>query len=305
MDHFGVHQTTPDPDQADIILFVETNNDDAGSGPFFEWILRHPVYRKHADKCFVHSGMDHIVPILRGIYPSIEKHQYDPMRMRSGSYLLKNDFLDASRRHEVVPKWLGSFIGSARSDAVRQRLLQLQDNRLLLKDNFEGFISALRSKNNEGIKQFKQQYVAGLLESKFVLCPRGIGVSSIRLFEAMEAQRVPVIYADNWVAPQGPNWDACSIRIPENQVHRTPEILTEAEPRWAQIASNARAEWETWFSDEVIFHRLTETCLTLQQSTHNEKWASLRARISLLHPTHFRRFIRARKRFWRAMRTRD
>ncbi len=300
-DRFGVHQTTPEPDQADIILFVETNNDDAGSGPFFEWILRHPVYRKHAAKCFIHSGMDHIVPILRGIYPSIEKHRYDPRRMRSGSYLLKNEFLDASHRNEVLPKWLGSFIGSARSDVVRQRLLKLQDDRLLLKDNYEGFIAAIRAKNTEGVNAFKRQYVDGLLESKFVLCPRGIGVSSIRLFEAMEAQRVPVIYADDWVPPDGPDWDACSIRIAEGDVERTVEILTAAEPRWAQMAASARTEWETWFGDEVIFHRLTETCLLLQKSTHNESLARLSARLNLLHPRSFRRFVRARKRYWRAL----
>ena len=46
--------------------------------------------------------------------------------------------------------------------------------------------------------------------SKFVLCPRGQGTSSIRLYETLASGRVPVIIADDWVARRGPDRDRCS-----------------------------------------------------------------------------------------------
>src|SRR2546423_4170060 len=44
--------------------------------------------------------------------------------------------------------------------------------------------------------------------SKFILCSRGVGTSSVRLFDTMRMGRVPVILSDQWlsrVVPVGKN----------------------------------------------------------------------------------------------------
>ncbi len=36
--------------------------------------------------------------------------------------------------------------------------------------------------------------------------PRGIGASSVRIFEAMRAGRAPVIISDDWIVPPVGDW---------------------------------------------------------------------------------------------------
>ena len=55
--------------------------------------------------------------------------------------------------------------------------------------------------------------------TRFVLCPRGQGVSSIRLFEVMKSGRVPVIISDAFVPPalQGrTGWTDAAIFVREH-----------------------------------------------------------------------------------------
>ena len=295
-DRFGTHQVVDSAQAADIVLFVETHHDDSGSGPFFEWIFRHPAYRQFPEKVFVHSGMDNIVPLLRGIFPSIESRYYDPARMRSGPYLmLKNELLDPSVRTEVDPTLLGSFIGCARTVQVRHQLLKVRHDRLLIRDNGDAFIGAVKAKEKDRVDDLKKQYVDSLLASKFIICPRGMGASSIRLFETMEVGRVPVILSDAWVEPAGPNWNEFSIRIAERDVNRVPEIILAAEPRWEKMAVAARAAWEEYYADPCYFHRITEDCLALQKASNQERRVPTRVKLQLLRPAHLRRYLRSAK----------
>lgn len=47
----------------------------------------------------------------------------------------------------------------------------------------------------------EDEYFRNMRRCKFVLCPRGGGLSSYRVFEAIQCERVPVIFADTWSAP--------------------------------------------------------------------------------------------------------
>ena len=68
-----------------------------------------------------------------------------------------------------------------------------------------------------------------MLQLDLILCPRGEGTSSIRLFESLRMGRPPVIISDQWVPPEGPAWDTFSVRIPERRIHTIPDRLTELE----------------------------------------------------------------------------
>ena len=60
-----------------------------------------------------------------------------------------------------------------------------------------------------------------LTHTRFALIPRGHGLFSYRLTEALSAGAIPVILADGLVLPFDEliNWNAISIRIPEDRVH--------------------------------------------------------------------------------------
>jgi hypothetical protein len=81
-----------------------------------------------------------------------------------------------------------------------------------------------------------------------VLCPRGIGTSSFRLFETLQSGRVPVILSDSWVPCAGMDWDAFSLRVRERDIGRLPEICLASESRWESMARAGRRAWEEWFS---------------------------------------------------------
>lgn len=72
----------------------------------------------------------------------------------------------------------------------------------------------------------KEEYTRVMQQSKFALCPRGTGPSSLRIWEAFAAGVVPVIIADDLCLPTGINWPECSIRLAENEVKAIPEILS-------------------------------------------------------------------------------
>ena len=82
--------------------------------------------------------------------------------------------------------------------------------------------------------------------------PRGLGVSSVRLFDTMRMARVPVILSDEWVEPIGPAWREFSLRIPERDFHCIPDLLEKekiAPSRWvAWRASNGKNGFRRTFA---------------------------------------------------------
>jgi len=140
-----------------------------------------------------------------------------------------------------------------------------------------------------------------LRDSRFILCPTGAGTSTPRFFEAMKAGRVPVILSDNWVAPEGPRWQAFSLRVPERDVRLLPQILEQHETRAAAMGMLAREEFERWFSETVCFHRIVEWCLDIRRSRRLPERLMQRVVLwQLLLPFNFRRkLVPAVRRAWR------
>jgi hypothetical protein len=110
----------------------------------------------------------------------------------------------------------------------------------------------------------RRHFAEVVYRSKFVLCPRGHGTSSIRLFETLAAGRVPVIISDDWVAPDGPDWDAISLRWPEEASFA--ELLArleELEPHAAEMGARGSFEFAEWFALPVLFDRVAEALADL------------------------------------------
>ena len=73
----------------------------------------------------------------------------------------------------------------------------------------------------------KEEYERVLASSEFVLCPRGVGPSSLRIWEAFASGKIPVIIADDLQMPDGVDWDGCSVRVLEYEVASLPEKLSQ------------------------------------------------------------------------------
>lgn len=288
-DRFGVHWLTDDPEAAEVILFAESY----GAGWHFERVRRHPFTRRHREKCFVFCANPYVIPFLPGIYTGVDK-RWASRRTVCGFYLAlpKNDFISYDPPTAELP-YLYSFIGSIRNAPVRGALARLRHPRGLFQDTSAEFDRVLRETiSARARRDYYRRYAELTKATKFVLCPRGVSVSSIRLFETMRMGRVPVILSDGWVEPPGPRWSEFAIRVAEDDCARLPEILDEREGEAVAMGELARREWLDWFSPEAAFHRAVEWCLLIKERrTLPERYARWPIYLQYLRPFHFRRLI--------------
>lgn len=253
-DRFRVHEVVEDADEADILLFV-----DAHQYPS-DWRMRnlssHPLVRAHPEKAFVYDERDLPRDLLPGVYVAMPQPMFDPRRQRAfGYYRL---ITDTRGVREQAPDLLFSFQGRRAGGRLRDRVLGLSHPRAVVEDTsgrdfFDG--GALVE-----LDDARRGYLDVLGRSKFVLCPRGAGTASIRLFEALAAGRVPVVISDDWVPPAGIDWDACAARVPEADVEAVFERLAALEERWPAMGEAARRTYDEWFAPDVWFHRVIDLC---------------------------------------------
>jgi hypothetical protein len=289
LDRFHVHSLTADPETADLIIFVEFY----GAGWYFRRVRRHPFVRHYRQKCFLFSANPLVIPLLPGVYTGVEK-RWASARTRPGFYLGRpiNEFTTYTAPAHDLP-YLFSFMGSVRNARVRAKLATLRHPRSFLQNTAADFDRVLnRTMDRRERLDYHRRYAELTKATKFVLCPRGVSASSIRLFETMRMGRVPVILSDGWIPPVGPRWDEFSLRVPERDFARVPALLERLEPEAVKMGSLARTEWERWFSQEVVFHHLVEMCLDIRAKRKLpeslSRWA---AYLQFLEPFHCRRLL--------------
>jgi hypothetical protein len=265
LDIFKKHRLVEDPEEADIILFAEMGE----CGAFAERVRAHPYYAQFPEKCFLFDSGDSIFPVVPGIYASLTKERYQPAHTRTGFYLymIENAFI-TYRLPTGSEKYLASFVGSRTTHPVREKLLALEREDILVKDTSSTGNRVTYHGEPAERERFWSEYANSIADARFSLCPRGRGAGTIRLYESMKMGRACVIISDAWQPNDGVNWDSFSIRVPESEVSRLPEILEKHADRAAEMGVQARAEWESWFSEKVRFHRMIELCLDIRRARH-------------------------------------
>jgi hypothetical protein len=291
LDRFKIHELLDDPEKADFILFAEID-----AGRLCETVLAHPYIKRFRNKCFMFSSDWRVIPFLPGVYTALEKSWYLPRRVRPGFYpsCLINPLIKLEPWTEC--DLLYSFMGDLKTAPVRQVLASLDHVRGLFVDTSKESQAVMWRGTDEQRSIFWMRYVELARRSKFILCPRGMAPSSIRLFEAMCMGRVPVILSDEWVPPLGPQWENFSIRISERDAPSTISILAEREAEAFAMGLAGRQEWENYFSPEVMFHRVVELCLDIQRSRRLPEWLDRQSIIpQLLRPHNLREYGRSLK----------
>jgi hypothetical protein len=299
VDRFRRHSLEENAHAADLILFAEFY----GGGFHFERVRAHPVVRRHRAKCFLFSSNAQVIPFLPGVYASLDG-RWSSRRTCGGFYLglPRNEFSTFTSPDEGLP-YLYSFMGSVENAPVRRELAQLSHPRGFFQDTADEFVRLLqREMSPREPRDYFRRYAELTKASKFVLCPRGLGAATVRLFETMRMGRAPVILSDEWVPPKGPNWEKFSLRVAEKDFRRIPELLEEREHMAVPMGQLARREWEEWFSEEVAFHRVVESCLEIKRRRRvPESLARWPVYLQLARPFHFQRLLRRK---WEALRGR-
>ena len=275
-DSIGSHILATEPEEADMILFVEANSH------FHFDILRSPLYQKFASKALVFDSQDRAVPLIPGIYLDIPKHLRNSKIYQYGFFIrvFDNTLLEEFLPHSQC-EFLYSFIGRVNNcREVREGVLGLKHSRAFLSD----------SSSNQADNDV--QYIDVLKKSKFVICPRGFGASTWRCFEAMRAGRVPVVISDNWFPPAGLNWSEFSVQVPQSAIKTIPELLEHLESEAPSMGLKARAAWIENFSLGRSFHWLIERCLEIQSQVASNHHLTERNRLVELPKDRVVRFAK-------------
>ena len=113
-----------------------------------------------------------------------------------------------------------SFIGSTTTHWTRKKLVDIFEN---------CYDSGKHWGLETNDKQFKYKYIEMLGRSQYSLCPRGTGISSIRIFESMAMESFPVIISDGYETPlkEEIDWQRISVHIKESDIGKIPDILKE------------------------------------------------------------------------------
>jgi hypothetical protein len=148
------------------------------------------------------------------------------------------------------------------ADHPRAAALATIDRDRRLKSNFilRGTFWAGAVGDPRSLLDARREYVGNMLESDYVLCVRGIGNFSYRLYETLSMGRIPIFVDTDCVLPLDfdIDWrdhcvwvDAADIDRIGDRVLEFHESLTEAEFEERQRA--ARRLWETHISPEGFF----------------------------------------------------
>jgi hypothetical protein len=281
-----IHTLSEAPQDADIILFVDSPSNTQSD------IRGHKLSREFSDKIFVYSTHDRDIPVVPGVYTCAEQRWYMRSHMRAGFYIkvIDHDWIqpspiDSEARH------LFSFCGAFDTHPLRRRIGNLRFSPSLIRDTSQdegrGF-----GKSADTYRRWQADYSQTIREAAFILCPRGVAPSSYRIFEAMKAGRVPVIVADAWVPPVGPDWAKFSLNVAEACVEEIPQILERISDRAAGMGLRARQAWEDWFSEEQAFQTIVRWCLEIKEARRNQLGLGrYRPFVQLVRPFFFRHVV--------------
>lgn len=208
---------------------------------------------------------------LPGLYVSLPTYMYD--RRRHRAFCLPIIMNETVHEYDLSDaQYLFGYLGST-SSGLRQRLnIIMQPYHVGGKARYEVRDQIWDKMFDRSGLQAKVDYANNLRQCRFILCPRGavLGGVGSRLYETMQAARVPVIISDRVVLPEGIDWQACSVRIRERDISKIPQILADYDDNWQVMARSARLAYENHFCPSAILGELGRQLRALLISTANE-----------------------------------
>jgi len=263
----GLHQWVDSPEAADIIFLCNPQQQDG------DVAATQPLRLKYPNKCFLLSEQWTPEPRYAGIYSNAPRKALWRGRFRSASYALhhpdfKNPYVQRFEPSQALPpakrEVLFSFAGRA-GHPVREKLFQLSFHRpdVVVQETSE-FDAFCHGDSDKDAAQ--RQYYELCLRSKFILCPRGAGPNSIRLFEALQLGIAPVIIADDWIPCEGPAWKRFALFVPEKHLGRIEEIVISHEKEFLERGREARRAYEAFFAPQSYFNYLVSSARSIQRN---------------------------------------
>jgi hypothetical protein len=240
---------SPELSDPDIVLYLEYGYLGLTELPLLVRSVRAFPSASH----FLFSEADWPFAVLPGAYPSLNKS----LDWAIGwSYLPRNRSI-SDLETETRPRFLFSFLGRAETHPVRKKVL-------LLDGPDTPCVNLIDAPKRLLEFNYSETYTRLIRQSRFILCPRGFGASSIRIFEAMSLGRVPVIISDEWRCPPGIDWRDFCIFVRESKVLEIPKILRSFEADAERMGRKAKNVFDQHFCEPRFFQELLTVLLSIQ-----------------------------------------
>jgi hypothetical protein len=209
------------------------------------------AFARTRSRYFIFSESDWPFAAVPGLYTSLER----PNRWaHTWGYLFHDDTI-ATQPNEA-PELLFSFVGRFSTHPCRAPVRLLDSLTSPCLDTTEA-----QARFPDRPWHYVTGYCQLMVNSSFVLCPRGYGASSMRIFEAMRLGRPPVIIADAWHPPSGPSWGDFSIRIAEKNVRFIPQILSQKRHGAQQMGLVAQREYQIYYAPSRFLDTVLDYCI--------------------------------------------
>ena len=171
-----------------------------------------------------------------------------------------------------ILSWGASRLGLKDQEAfvghrLRAKGLRLLANSRGIETNFVirdafwgGALSASGALNHAAIWQARQEFVRNLVTSDYILCVRGNGNFSYRLYETLSCGRIPVFIDTDCVLPYdfAIDWKKYCVWIDRSEISRIAEKVKEfhhnlSPQDFRDLQVGCRQLWEKWLSPEGFF----------------------------------------------------
>jgi len=144
---------------------------------------------------------------------------------------------------------LCSFVGCLITNQVRKVMWDTRPNDPTIK------IIKRSTWHYEGPNRINRQneYRDILAKSRFSLCPRGTGPSTIRFWESLQAGAIPILISDTMRLPVGWDWHQTIIKIPESNTPNWFKIIKKVTPEDEQsMRKNCLKAYQHFSGDNLV-----------------------------------------------------
>ncbi len=248
-----------DPQEADVILIHE--NDSFKNFDYIKDLLSDPIISKYPEKIFTINTDDSATGLLRGLYTCLPRSRVIDGINTAVSYAqFPNELVFSAKMEKVKPRYLAVWRGNIKSNRLRSKMLTSLGSkdrcRLELTNSWMKFE-----------KDELEKYVDLIRGSKFSICPAGWAPATYRIYESMALGRCPVILADDFVPPKGPDWHEFALFFPENKIDDLHSFLLQHEHLAETLGKKAFEAWQEYFSPACLKNYYAEALLLLIAST--------------------------------------
>lgn len=147
-------------------------------------------------------------------------------------------------------KIMASFVGS-NTHPIRMKMLESCKNK-----NISVYMKHWTPSITENQFDF---FINLTANSNFCLCPRGYGLNSFRLYEAMQLESIPVIITDRFYLPWQDelNWNEFSVLIGEDQISNISDILESySQNDIERMRDNIKEVYKKYFSLDGVYNNI-------------------------------------------------